>query len=368
MIPSVFRFLLVLIPALQLVACSEPPPPVTEEVPRPVKTLLIEAPETGGVRHFPARIDAFRKAELAFRVPGKVEDLLIKEGEDVAEGQLVARLDPKDFQIVVNDRQATFSNAQKNFNRARDLIEEGHISRMDYDRLEAESKNSRAALDAARQDLEYTNLKAPFDGSIAKRHIQRFEEVQAKQVVLSLQDVTMLEVKFDIPESVVRTIRTGSRDSAKVFASFTDLPGREYPLKFKEVATKADSKTQTFEVTFTMEQVTQATVLPGMTAMVTVDLSKVTDKGVIFTVPVSAVVGDYKLDPRVWTVDKQSMTVKPRAIKVGRMLGDGIEVLEGLESGNRVVTAGTPFLVEGMAVTLMPALEQAGPRADDPRQ
>lgn len=368
MIPSVFRFLLVLIPAVQLVACSEPPPPVVEEVPRPVKTLLIEAPETGGVRQFPARIDAYRKAELAFRVPGKVEELLIKEGEDVAEGQLVARLDPTDFQIVVNDRQATFSNAQKNFNRAKDLIEGGHISRMDYDRLEAEFKNARAALDTARQDLDYTNLKAPFGGTIAKRHIQRFEEVQAKQEVLSLQDVTMLEVKFDIPESILRGIQTGSRDRARLFVTFTDLPGKEYPLTFKEVATKADAKTQTFEVTFTMEQVAQATLLPGMTAMVTVDLSKVATKGVIFTVPVSAVVGDYKLDPRVWTVDDQSMTVKPRAIKVGRMLGDTIEVLEGLEPGNRVVTAGTPFLVEGMTVTLMPTPEQAGPRADDPRQ
>ena len=75
------RLLFTLVSLVVLVGCSEPPPPMAEEVVRPVKTLLIEAPETSGVRHFPGRIDAHRKAELAFRVPGKVEELLVKEGE-----------------------------------------------------------------------------------------------------------------------------------------------------------------------------------------------------------------------------------------------------------------------------------------------
>jgi len=152
-----------------------------------------------------------------------------------------------------------------------------------------------------------------------------------------------------------------------MFATFKDVPGVEIPLTFKEVATKADTKTQTFELTYTMEQLVDATVLPGMTATVTADLSAIEDEDVVFSVPVSAVVGDYKLDPRVWTVDMESMAVKPQSVKVGRMLGDDIEVLDGLEPGNRIVTAGTPFLVEGMKVTLMPELEQAEPRPDDPK-
>ncbi|HBH35995.1 MAG TPA: efflux RND transporter periplasmic adaptor subunit [Gammaproteobacteria bacterium] len=336
--------------------------------------MLMEAPDTHGVRNFPARIDANRKAELAFRVPGKVQELLVKEGDPVTEGQDVAKLDLTDFQIVVNDRQATFDNANKNFNRAKKLIEEGHISKVDYDRLEREFKNAGAALETARQDLEYTSLKAPFAGSIAKRHIERFEEVEAKQTVLSLQDVTVLVVKFDVPEAIIRDIRadrtrTGEgRDRVKFFATFENLPGQQFPLSFREAATRADPKTQTFEITFTMEQVAEATILPGMTATVTADLTALGEIGIVFTVPVSAVVGDYKLDPRVWTVDEQSMTVKPQEVKVGRMLGDNIEVLEGLEAGNRIVTAGTPFLVEGMKVTLMPTSEQAEPRADDPKQ
>ncbi len=356
-----------------LVGCAEEPAPVAVDTTRPVKTLLIETPEVGGIRNFPARIDANRRVELAFRVPGKVQELLVGEGDHVKEGQEVARLDSTDFQIVVNDRQATFDNASNNYKRGKELVQKGHISKMDYDRLEAEFKNARAALNTARQDLTYTSLKAPFPGTIARRHIQRFEEVQAKQSILSLQNVTVLEVKFDIPESIIRSIQTdetgqgAARNRVQLFASFKDLPGRKFPLSFKEIATKADAKTQTFEVTYTMEQLTKATVLPGMTATVTVDLSEIEGEDSVFSVPVSAVVGDYKLNPRVWVVDMQSMAVKPQQVKVGRMLGNRIEVLDGLEPGSRIVTAGTPFLVDDMKVTLMPELEQAEPRPDDPK-
>ena len=355
---------------LLLAGCAKEEVEAVADVSRPVKTIVVETPEQGGVRSFPARIDANRKAELSFRVAGKVQEILVKEGDEVVADQDVAKLDPTDYQIVVNDRQATYDNSKKNFERAQELIKKGHISKMDYDRLEAEFKNARAALNAARQDLDYTNLQAPFSGVIAKRHIERFEEVQAKQTVLSLQDTSLLEVKFDVPESIVRSIRAAvdleqreaRRRELEIHAAFNDLPGRKFPLTFKEVSTKADSKTQTFQVTFTMEQVEGATVLPGMTATVTLDLSRFVGGEAIYNVPVSAVVGDYKLDPRVWVVDEKSMTVHPKPVKVGRMSGHNIDVNKGLDPGDRLVTAGVPFLVEGMKVTLLPDLEQAEPR------
>ncbi|MEN8176334.1 MAG: efflux RND transporter periplasmic adaptor subunit [Pseudomonadota bacterium] len=360
-----------LLPLALLAACAgeqEAEAPV--ETSRPVKTFLVTEPEGGGVRNFPARIDAERKAELSFRVSGTVKELLIKEGDEITSGQVVARLDPTDFEIVVKDRQATFDKNERNFERAKKLIDDGFISQTDYDRLEAEFKNARAALDAARQDLEYTTLKSPFEGVIAKRHVQQFEEVQAKQKIVDLQNVTALEVRFDMPESIVRGIRRSgdeglARDTVNIFATFEDLPGRQFPLTFKEVATKADAQTQTFEVTYVMQQLEDRRILPGMTATVTADLSRYTGDDNIFMVPVEAVVGDYKLDPRVWTVDPDTMTVKPQPVKVGRMTGRRIEVLEGLKPGERIVAAGTPFMVEGMKVTLLPDLEQAEPRKDE---
>jgi RND family efflux transporter MFP subunit len=361
-----------LLAASALGGCSENEPPQSEAVVRPVKTMVIAGADAAGMRSFPARIAAAARADLAFRVAGTVQDLPIKEGDRLQQGQLVARLDPTDYQIVVDDKRATFDKAEKNFERAKKLIASGAISQVDFDKLEADFKNAQAALNSATQDLEYTELKAPFDGMIATREVDRFEEVQAKQTIAILQNVQMLEVKFDAPEAIIRGIRGVDKadevpagDRIPVFATFDGQPGTRYPLTFKEISTKADAKTQTFEVTYLMKQWQQGTVLPGMTASVTVDLADYVDAVNVFTVPVSAVVGDYKLDPRVWIVDEAGMTVAPRAVKVGRLVGNGIEVVEGLEPGERIVTAGTPFLVEGMPVTLMPELEQAEPRPED---
>lgn len=364
-----------LLSILLLVGCAEKePPPQVEDVARPVKTMVIAGADASGMRSFPARIAAAARAGLAFRIPGTVKDIPVKESDRLQQGDLVARLDPTDYQIVVDDKRATFTKAAKNFERGKKLIKSGTISQFDFDKLEAEFKNARAALKTATQDLAYTELKAPFDGIIATREVERFEEVQAKQTIVVLQNIEMLKVKFDAPESFIRSIRSGGdedgmrpSDRIPVVASFEGQPDISYPLTFKEVSTRADAKTQTFELTYLMKQWEQGagTVLPGMTASVTLDLSGYIDSVKIFTVPVSAVVGDYKLDPHVWKVDEASMSVSPHPVKVGRLVGNSIEVLEGLEPGDRVVTAGTPFLVEGMRVTLLPELEQAEPRPED---
>lgn len=355
-----------------LAGCTEKaPPPQVQDFARPVKTMVIAGADAAGMRSFPARIAASARANLSFRIPGTVKELPVREGDRLQEGDLVARLDSTDYQIVVDDKRATFKKAEKNFGRGKKLIKSGAISQADFDRLEAEFKNAQATLKKATQDLVYTELKAPFGGVIATREVQRFEVVRAKQKIVVLQNIEMLEVKFDAPESIIRGIRAGedekgmkARDKIQAFVSFEGRPDTRYPLTFKEVSTKADAKTQTFELTYLMKQ-WEGIILPGMTAIVTLDLSEYFVGEMIFTVPVSAVVGDYKLDPQIWTVDEVSMSVSPHPVNVGRLVGNGIEVLEGLEPGNRIVTTGTPFLVEGMRVTLLPELEQAEPRPED---
>lgn len=120
-----------------LTGCGGEPEEAVEPATRPVKTLLIGDVGAGGVRNCPARLYAAQRAELSFQVAGTVQELLVKEGDRLSVRQPVAKLDPKDFQIVVNDRQATFDNAQKNYARGKNLVESGAISRVDFDQLEA---------------------------------------------------------------------------------------------------------------------------------------------------------------------------------------------------------------------------------------
>ena len=340
----------------------------TQEI-RPVKTILVTAPETGGIRNFPGRVDANRKAALAFRVSGKVHELLVREGDLVKQGDVIAKLDPTDFQITLNDKKALFTQAEKDYERGKKLVKEGHISKRDFDQLEASYLSNKADFNLARQQLIYTELKAPFDGTIARRFIQNFEEIEAKQDIVALNDNEILEVKIDVPENLILGIQRHEdvddigklkiKDQIPVFASFQARRDKQYKLSFKEIATKADANTQTFTITYTMPRPTSIILLPGMTASVKLDLSEFMAKAESFYLPVSAVVADVKLQGTVWIVNEETMQVEQVSVKVGTMRGNRIQILEGVKEGQRVVVAGVPFLYKELKVTIMKTPEQA---------
>lgn len=359
---------------LLLAGCDTDSGPVAVAPVRPVKTFTVGGGDADVRRSFPARIEAARRAELGFRVSGTVEELLFKEGDNVPEGATIARLDPTDFRLVLADRQAVFDNAQRNFTRAQDLIRAGNISKLDFDRMEANFKSADAALKQARQDLAYTELKAPFTGRLAKRYVERFEEVMAKKSVVSLQQSDALDVKIDVPEALVRGIRAeraeipdATQTQTEAWAEFEGMPEQRFPLVLKEVSTRADPGTQTFEATFSMPNPTSMVVLPGMTATVTIDLSRISGVVALIWVPATAVVADAALSPQVWVLDPASLTVSKRMVQVGDMHGDRIAVIHGLEDGEEIVAVGASYMADGMKVSRMAQTEQAVPRVDDPR-
>ena len=273
-----------LLSVLGLAACGkQEQTQAPAEVVRPVKTMLIQSADAGAQRSFAGRVEAANRATLSFQVSGKLNEILVKEGEKVVAGQTLARLDPKDLQLVVNDRTANFRRTEADFKRAEELVEKGHVSRSDFDKLRAAYQSASAALDQARNDLSYTELKAPFDGTVSRRLVENFEQVNAKQTVFELRDLQNLEIKFDVPENLTQRIQRkaqadpGQGTAGRVYAGFEGLPDQRFELTFKEAATQADDKTQTFEVTFTMPRPSQLQILPGMTAKVSVDLSGIVD-------------------------------------------------------------------------------------------
>ena len=117
--------------AVLFFACSEPPPEPSASAERLVKSMVVAPPAGKGIRNFPGRVDSAYKAELSFRVNGKLDRLLVSEGEVVKQGQLLAELDKTDFEIVQRDRQATWDRADKDYVRAKDLVGKGVISTRD---------------------------------------------------------------------------------------------------------------------------------------------------------------------------------------------------------------------------------------------
>jgi RND family efflux transporter MFP subunit len=349
---------IILLASFFISGCEEPAQTFVASS-RPVKTIVISDTQSGDSRSFPAVVDAIQKADISFRVDGKVQKILVKEGDEVKKGQILAELDPTDFKITLNDRQASYDTAKANYDRAVKLVKKGAISQVDHDNIRAKYHTAKANLNTAKQDLIYTKLKANFDGYIAKRHVEKFEEVIFSQKIFSLEDVSSLKIKIDVPENLMIITNRTPKGKRKMIAVFDNISNREFPLSFLEASTKADPNTKTFKVTLKMVTPENYNVLPGMTATVIAELFPFEAQSEsTIALPVSAVISDNNKQATVWVVDEKTMTVSPKKVTPGLMVGDTMQV-DGLNPGERVVITGAPFLRNNMKVTLLKTGEQA---------
>ncbi len=348
------RFTLTSAMCLAISACNSTPDDTDTSPPlRLVRTFEVTPYTQQLWREYLGVVDAVQKANLGFRVPGKLEKLLVNEGDLVSANQLLAHLDATDYSIQLRSREAEYKQAHGDYLRAQKLVESGTISRSDYTKLQAQNSTAEASMASARQNLDYTSLRAPFAGRIAKRHIENFEEVAAKQVVYSLQDISSLSVKVDIPESVMINVKESA--VPLVFAIFDTIPGRRFPLVFKEIATQSDPGTNTFQATFTMKAVDEYTILPGMSVTVRVEPDTINQQieNLVF-LPAQAVLEDSQ--GRFVYIAKPEAnglgSVQRSNVETGKLSRQGLEILSGLSVGDLVITAGMSKMQPGLKVRL----------------
>jgi len=332
--------------------CSERQAPTEAAVPRPVKTITLQGASDVEERQFPGKVRASKRVDLSFQVAGKLIELPVLEGQLVKAGELIAKLDDRDFTSSLRSAQAESDHAVANFRRATILIKDGNISKTDYDKLRSAEEVAAANLAKARKALDDTVLNAPFRGRIASRFVENFTDVQAKQPVVSLQDVTELEILVDVPEREAMRVKPGQKP-ASLKALFSSLPEREFPLQVKEFSTQADPNTQTFRAVLSMQQPEGVLILPGMTATVVVQRTgaAATDSQAGFKLPVAALVADAAGASHVWVVDAKDNSVQRRAVQTGALTGNAeVVILSGLEAGEMIAVSGVSRLQEGMVI------------------
>jgi multidrug efflux system membrane fusion protein len=394
--------------------------PPAREVVRPVKMLTVAAGGAGREISFPGRVRASRRVELSFKVSGPLVELPAEEGQAMSRGDLLARIDPRDFETrvvgiesrigeataqleametgarpedlaileaEVEAAEAVRLNAEQQYQRYRDLYVKRQVSKADFDRYKSEYDMARAQLATSGQNLEKgrsgarkedieaqkarirgleadlkgasdalgdTFLKAPFDGLVARRYVDNFTEVRAKEPIVSFQDVSRVEVLVDVPEMTMALVRKGGKVAAT--AEFASAPGRRFDLTMKEYATAADSRTQTYQIVLEMPQPEGISILPGMTA--TVAGQAAAGENVPIIVPAAAVFANETGVSHVWVIDPGSKTVSMRAVTTGELTGtEGIEVLEGLNPEETIAVTGVTQLREGDRVRDLAEME-----------
>ena len=342
------RFGLGLILLLAVAGCSDEPEAPAKAPIRPAKLLKVAAAENVRTVELPAIVEASASADLGFQLPGLVVAIPVREGERVAKGAEVARLDRRDARAELTREQANFDAAEAAFRRAERLIGKGAISRTTHERRKTQRDVAAAALDAARKRFEDSVLRAPFAGIVAVVHVEAFQNVASRQPVVTLQTTGSAEAVAQAPAALLAN--SGRIEPLETVVVLDAAPGTPIPANFHSVATRADPAAQTYEVRFAFTPPADLVVLPGMAGAVRSRLAIAGDgRAAPVAVPIEAILSE--ADSRyVWVVDTGSMTVSKREVTLGDGVGETLPVVDGLAAGETVVAAGVSYLHEGMRI------------------
>jgi len=342
--------------SLVLAGCGQNEAVEREPVVRAVKVITAGAGSGDMSRSFPGQVEAADQVDLSFRVDGPLIEFPVLEGDFVTGGQLVARIDPRDYRIRLDAARAEVERTDADFRRYSALYEKDAVSKAQLDQALAARDVARARQDDAEAALDDTNLRTPFSARVAETFVENFQDVQAKEPILSLVNVKHVEIVVDVPENLVAAVRTVQLHS-RFAARFDAAPDREFDATVSEVAAQADPRTQSFRVTFTLPQPEGVNVLPGMTASV----KRYAPPGehVEIVVPAIAVFADEGGSPHVWVVDRATGMVERRSVRTGELAqADSIVVFQGLEPGEDIAVSGVSRLRDGM--TVRPVEEVSG--------
>ncbi len=370
------RIFLIIFPIGLMIACQAPPP---EEPIRPILAIKVGDVEGFKRDRFPGRAKAKEETNLSFRVWGPLISRPVDVGDVVKAGDLVAQIDPTDYEVGLENMNGRLDKAradrefaQGEYQRALNIFRDdpGAISetlvdkrRQERDASVAEVRTLTASVEQAELALGYTTLKAPFEGTIVATYVESFEYVKAQQPIVRLLDKSKIEMVIDVPEGLI-TLAPYVEKLVVVFDAYPDV---EIEAEIFEIGKEATETTRTFPVTLRMNQPENVTILPGMAGVATGYVRLPDDPAEGVKVPGHAVTSDQSGKQYVWVLKPEieppagrsttrvKAVAERREVQVANITGAGIRVTSGLKSAEWIATVGLNTLRDGQEVYLQPA-------------
>ncbi|MDV5171571.1 efflux RND transporter periplasmic adaptor subunit [Photobacterium rosenbergii] len=324
----------------------------------PVSVAEVRMAQAAPQLTFPAVAAAADKSSLSFRVQGEVSFIAVRPGDQVKKGQLLARLDPTDYKLEVDDAQAKFNVADSQYRRSAKLVKQGFLPQSQFDELKAQRRIAKARLDYAKLNLTFTELKAPFAGVVSRVPVEQFENVQAGQLVMNLHLADQVDILIQAPDMIYSQSTAIEMEESHPGATILLEDGTEYKAFLKEFTTEPDPSLGSFLVTLTMPMPEDRFILDGMAVEVKADAQKlkVYRQGEP-VIPLEAIFNEdgdeLNMDNKfVWVVNDDN-TVTKRKVVTDKVVPEGVRLLEGLEAGEHIVIEGANRLREGQSVTIV---------------
>ena len=313
-----------------------------ETAPIPVETStplrgVVYAAYTGT-----APIEAFAEADVIAKVGGEVRELLVEEGEDVTGGQVLARLDGDRLRLELNESEAQLRKLQRDYERNVDLKAKGLISEGDFEEIKYNKEALEAAFNLAKLELDYTHIRAPIDGVVAERYVKLGNTINVGDPLFRVTSLDPLVAYLHVPEREYRHIKADQPVGIEIDA----VPGDPIVAKVSRVSPIVDPQTGTFKITVEIDDA-ERRIKPGMFGRLSV-VYDVHENAL--QVPRSAIVEDAGATS-VFVVEDEKAVRKPVTLGYGNR--GMVEILDGLEDAEQVVTVGQVSLKQDSRVTVI---------------
>ncbi len=346
--------------ALLLGACSRPAPP--QEPVRAVRVLTVGVGAFASGAEYAGEVKARVESRLGFRVGGKITQRAVEVGQRVKAGQLLAQLDPRDYQLAADAGRAQVAAAATqrdlaaaDFKRYKELKEQNFISGAELERRDATLKAAQATLEQAQAQAAgqgnqtgYTRLVADVSGVVTAVEAEAGQVVSAGTPVVRIAQDGLRDVVFAVPEDKLARVPVGSGVTVRSWSGGDVLKGA-----VREVAASADPVTRTYAVKVALPA--QDALPLGATVYVVPAVAAQAAVAVI-KLPTSALRQEGK-GSAVWVLDTATMTVRSQPVQIATADGNEAVVAAGLQPGQKVVSAGVHVLSPGQKVTIYQSKE-----------
>lgn len=330
-----------------------------------VPVLVAEArlaPEVNDVQAY-GIVRPDREAVLSFKISGLVKAIAADKGDLVKKGDVLAELDQREIDADARRAAAALAKAKRDVDRLKPLAEKGFASRQAIQ--DAETAYEQALSERTRVEFNRSlaRITAPADGVVLERMAEPNEIVSPGAPILTVsQGGGGFIMRAGLADREVARIRLGA--AAKV--TLDAFPAMELKGTVRRIAAASEARTGTFEVEIELGEVPAGTA-SGFVGEARIEPAKPEDGDApaALAIPASAILEGHGSTANVYVVDEETMTVRPARIAVSHLAGGDVIVTSGIEAGERVVSAGAPYLRPGAKIRIVTDLK-AAQRATQP--
>ncbi len=326
------------------ISCSKEEKATAEEKTINVKTQTITYNGNVSPIEYIGTVESDNQLDVSFLVMGSVEKMYVNEGQKVSKGQLLASINKTSLHHTHSLTEAGLKQAQDAFKRMSAMYESKSLPEIQFIDVKTKLEQAQASEAIARKNLEDGNIYAPQSGIIGKKYLEPGSSVMLGTPVYQIIDIRSVKVKTAIPEGEISNIKVGTLCNVKISA----LDDQTFQGRVVEKVVVANPLSHTYDVKIQLDN-SGGTILPGMVCRAYIS-NKTTNENEII-IPIKAVQVDTGGKRFVWIKGKENK-VEYKAVELGKLIDNGVEIKSGLSSGEELIIEGYQNVSPGVTVSV----------------